>query len=178
VHPRLGRIGVDDPALDVRHRDADADRLDRLHQPAQGALRPVMRGAAGRFAQLALDRRGEPRQVPHEQVVAGPGTHGLDRLDRHDRRGRRGRRLLATLARQDDDGDVELAAAHDCQRVAHGQPGQDVGGQDHVPWLAIGRLGQPGCRLHALPGRLIPAVAQGADEERRVRLRVFQDQHA
>ena len=135
------------------------------HSPYQ-LFRPPPLASSLRLAQLALDRRHQPGEIPLHDVVVRTGLH------------RGHRRLLADPARHDQERQVEPAGLEHGQRLGGAEVRHVVVGDHDLPRVLGERVAHGVRRVHAHRRRLVPAAPQLVDEEGRVVLGVFDDQDA
>ena len=129
-------------------------------------LRPPAVLPPARRAKLAFDRRRQAREVRLHHVVVGACPHRLDRG------------LLADLAGDDDEREVELPLLDRLQRAEAAVAGKHVVGEDDVPDAQVeGALERVAC-LHPFVVELVPAELQVPLEETCVVLVVLEKERA
>jgi hypothetical protein len=168
----LAEALVDRQQAAVERRLHDADR-DLAQDRAQALLALLHLGQrlaplapdVG-LAQLALHGRHQPGQVVLEDVVVGAGLH------------RGHRQLLADAPRHDDERQVDAQLLHEVQRGGRPEPRQGEVGDDQVPLLTSHRGSHGRRRLHSLERDVEPGLVQETDNEDRIIIHVFDDEHA
>ena len=162
------RAGIHDRAVELDHRDEVGGVLDQRPKALLAlAQRPFRLGTSAAhlgFAQLALDRRDQARQLVLADVVVGARLHAADR------------HLLADLAGDDDDRHVRRVRADHLQRRAGAEPGHHVVARDQVPSALPQRGLQRRGRVHPFPDRVVTAPLQLAPQQQGVVLRILDHQ--
>ena len=162
-HADQGGIHRQEPALRARAIDPDGRMLD---QGLVARLGGAQRRAPFRLAQLALDRGEEALELPFSHPIVRARLHGGHS------------HLFADRAGNTDERDVEATLAHQRQRREPAEMRHAVVADHEIPTLAIERGRHGGGARDSLMNGLVSAALQLADEQQRVVLGVFGNQHS
>src|SRR5574341_933349 len=113
------------------------------------------------IAELSFHRGDQTGEVPLDDVVVGSRPH------------RPNGDVLADIARNDDERQVQPALVEHLQGRKPAERGEDVVRDDDVPFAVRKRLPHGIRRLDPLVARLIPSTLQLAEQQERVVLRIF-----
>ena len=86
VHRRVGGVGVDDTALEVRHRHAELHRVDRLLEPVEGGIDEGLSGQVSerqeglRTTLRRPDGASDDRELHLDVIRTDPPRMGAHRL--------------------------------------------------------------------------------------------------